>query len=104
MGPQPPPLAPEGGMWMRDFRPQFVTVDLGGSGVLGRVVPHREQHRHFTALDTVGADGQRQFREFFLHWSKKTAKSFTAAVTAVHHLVADPFERVDRLVAIASFD
>src|SRR5439155_25628070 len=62
------------------------------------------QARFLKASDTIDATGRRQYRESMLHWSKKTAKSFTAAVKAVHHLVADPFERIDRLIAIASFD
>jgi hypothetical protein len=102
MGPTTRQPIAEHGLSLVDFWQQFVTVDTGGQ--LARPVPHREQRRFLSACDTVAPDGRRRYREYFLHWSKKTAKSFTSAVKAVHHLVADPFERQDRLVAIASFD
>src|SRR4051812_46897877 len=103
MGMTAPAVADEG-LSLATFWEQFVTVDTGAGGRLVHPVPHREQARFIRACDTVDANGHRQYREAMLHWSKKTAKSFTSAVKCVHHLVADPFERQDRLIAIASFD
>ena len=42
--------------------------------------------------------------EFFNHWSKQTAKSFTAGAWLTHHTVADPHHRGERLSGIASND
>jgi hypothetical protein len=73
----------------------------------GRLIPpspHREQARFIQASDARDAAGLRRYREYFLHWGKKTAKSFSTAAKLAYHLVADPFEREDRRLAIASFD
>ena len=102
MGMTPRQALTEHGLPFADFWRDFVRVDTGGR--LTRPTPHREQARFLSASDTVEADGRRRYRESFLHWSKKTAKSFTSGAKAVHHLVADPFERQDRCIAIASFD
>jgi hypothetical protein len=90
------------GIPLADFWAQFPLVDVGGR--LVHPTPHREQARYVRGNDLLGMDGRRLCPESFLHWAKKTAKSFTAGVRGVHHLVADPFERQDRRVAIASFD
>jgi hypothetical protein len=93
---------PEAGLSFAEFWAKFVLVDTGGQ--LAHPTPHREQARYIRACDSRDPNGRRRFPESFLHWSKKTAKSFSTGARGVHHLVADPFERQDRRGAIASFD
>jgi hypothetical protein len=60
--------------------------------------PHREQQRFIAAVD-AGQHG-----EYLLHWSKKCAKSTTAALRALHYLVAEVRDPDDRLIGIVAND
>jgi hypothetical protein len=89
--------APAGGMSLADFWQRFVLLP-NDRGELVTPVAHREQARVVAAIDSG------QYRELLLHWAKKSAKSFTAAVSVCHSLVASPGVRSERRIAIASAD
>ena len=92
-----PKGAPAAGLSLADFWARFVRLP-DATGALVTPAPHREQARVIAAIDTG------QYREVLIHWAKKSAKSFTAAVRAAHHLVADPWVRAERRIGIASAD
>jgi hypothetical protein len=91
-------------MSFRAFREAVFRVpDAKGRLVLPRL--HREQQRFTEAMDAADPDtGRRRWLEKLLHWSKKSSKSTEGALAGAHHLVADPHERQDRRIGIASFD
>jgi hypothetical protein len=88
---------PAAGMSFAKFWTEFIRIP-DSTGHLVCPVPHREQQAFIEAVDSG------HYPEMLLHWGKKSAKSFTVAARALHHLVADPYVHSERLIGISSAD
>ncbi|HEX5473270.1 MAG TPA: hypothetical protein VFX12_01310 [Vicinamibacterales bacterium] len=89
---------------LQDFwRAAVRLLDAGGASYCPAPAVHQQEV--IDAIDAVDpSTGVRRYRALWLDWSKKVSKDFMIGVALLYHLVADPFEREDRLAGVAAWD